>query len=361
MDGVDKNKDSVKNDPRLLETVDENGGKSRLLPKSDNANYLWIQYFYGYLNPKGRAGFVMASSASDAGHSEKDIREKIVRTGAADVMISIGNKFFYTRSLPCSIWFFDRAKETDEKRKDKTLMLDLRDVYRKVSSNLHDFTPEQLKNIQAIVGLYRGNKVYYTQTVAFYKQEIATALKEAKNALKGILEKELKAEKLAFKIEKQDVQVNELKKVKRDLSNVQKELASEIRKLLQIDEVKRDRNRRDGLQEYLRETEKLLSVFNIQADNALYFDKELHWLMSRFPKPEYNDVAGLCKVVNQEEIAENDYSLTSGRYVGIASQIDDGFDYEERMREIHSELQVLNDDANALVKTIQNNLIGIVL
>lgn len=105
VDGVDKAKDAVKKDPRLI--LD---GKVNL-PKNDNANYLWIQYFYNYLKPTGRAGFVMASSASDAGHSEKDIREKLVKTGAVDVMMAIGNNFFYTRSLPCTLWFFDRAKE----------------------------------------------------------------------------------------------------------------------------------------------------------------------------------------------------------------------------------------------------------
>ena len=111
VDGVDKAKDAVKKDPRLM--ID---GKVNL-PKNDNANYLWIQYFYNYLKPHstssrgGRAGFVMASSASDAGHSEKDIREKLVKTGAVDVMMAIGNNFFYTRSLPCTLWFFDRGKE----------------------------------------------------------------------------------------------------------------------------------------------------------------------------------------------------------------------------------------------------------
>ncbi len=105
VDGVDKAKDAVKKDPRLI--LD---GKVNL-PKNDNANYLWIQYFYNYLKPTGRAGFVMASSASDAGHSEKDIREKLVKTGAVDVMMAIGNNFFYTRSLPCTLWFFDRGKE----------------------------------------------------------------------------------------------------------------------------------------------------------------------------------------------------------------------------------------------------------
>ncbi len=157
VDGVDKAKDAVKKDPRLI--LD---GKVNL-PKNDNANYLWIQYFYNYLKAPsaeigtgGRAGFVMASSASDAGHSEKDIREKLVKTGAVDVMMAIGNNFFYTRSLPCTLWFFDRAKEQDEAKKDKVLMLDARKIYRKVTSKVNDFSPEQLQNLICIVNLYRG-------------------------------------------------------------------------------------------------------------------------------------------------------------------------------------------------------------
>lgn len=161
VDGVDKAKDSVKNDPRLPFG----------LPNNDNANYLWIQYFYSYLNEKGRAGFVMASSASDAGHSEKTIRKELIESGAVDVMVSIANKFFYSVSLPCSLWFFDKAKANDPRKADKTLMLDLRNVFRKVSSALHDFTEEQLESIQAIVGLYRGDDTLFNVLIDKYKKE----------------------------------------------------------------------------------------------------------------------------------------------------------------------------------------------
>ena len=155
VDKVDKEREVVKKDPRL------HFG----LPKNDNGNYLWIQYFYGYLNQTGRAGFVMASSASDAGHSEKLIREHLIKTGAVDIMVSISNNFFYTRSLPCTLWFYDRAKETNKKRKDKILMLDARKVFRKVSTTINDFSPEQLENLTAIVKLYRGDKGYFAKAL----------------------------------------------------------------------------------------------------------------------------------------------------------------------------------------------------
>jgi len=176
VDGVDKAKDAVKKDQRLI--LD---GKVNL-PKNDNANYLWIQYFYNYLKPTGRAGFVMASSASDAGHSEKDIREKLIKTGSVDVMMAIGNNFFYTRSLPCTLWFFDRAKESDKKKSDKVLMLDARKIYRKVTSKVNDFSPEQLQNLICIVNLYRGNTKKFESTVKSYLQTSADLAKETAEA-----------------------------------------------------------------------------------------------------------------------------------------------------------------------------------
>ncbi|MES2501792.1 MAG: N-6 DNA methylase [Pseudomonadota bacterium] len=121
-----------------------------------NANSLWLQYFYSYLNDKGRAGFVMASSASDAGNKDKEIRQKLVETGHVDVMISIGNKFFYTRSLPCTLWFFDKSKP--QNLLDSVLMLDARNVYTVVSAKSHVFTDEQLANLTSITWLYRGEQ-----------------------------------------------------------------------------------------------------------------------------------------------------------------------------------------------------------
>jgi type I restriction enzyme M protein len=143
---VDKNKDFVKEDPRLPFG----------LPKADNANYMWMQYFYSYLNETGRAGFVMASSATDAGHSEKLIRRQLIETGAVDCIVSVSNNFFYTRSLPCHLWFYDRGKRKENK--DKILMLDARNVFRKVTTTINDFSEEQLEGLTAIIKLYRSEK-----------------------------------------------------------------------------------------------------------------------------------------------------------------------------------------------------------
>src|SRR5262249_41373081 len=134
--------------------------------KVGNGNYLWISYFWSYLNEKGRAGFVMSSQASSAGHGEKEVRRKIVETGAVDVMISIRSNFFYTRTVPCELWQFDRAKPLE--RKDKVLMIDARNVYRKLTRKINDFSPEQMQNLAAIVWLYRGQQSRFRILVKGY-------------------------------------------------------------------------------------------------------------------------------------------------------------------------------------------------
>ena len=110
-----------------------------------NANYLWISYFYAYLNERGRAGFVMASSATDSQNRDKDIREKLVRTGDVDVMVSVANNFFYTKSLPCSLWFFDRAKT--EATRNKVLFIDARNYYTVVDRTLNEIGPTRATRI----------------------------------------------------------------------------------------------------------------------------------------------------------------------------------------------------------------------
>jgi len=125
------------------------------LPSTDNANYLWIQLFHSALNENGRAGFVMANSAGDARGSELEIRKKLIQSGAVDVIVSIGSNFFYTVTLPCTLWFFDRAKARGP-RKGKVLFLDARPLFKQVSRAIREFAPEQLEFLANIVRLYRG-------------------------------------------------------------------------------------------------------------------------------------------------------------------------------------------------------------
>jgi len=408
VDGVDKAKDVVKKDPRLM--LD---GKVNL-PKNDNANYLWIQYFYNYLKPTGRAGFVMASSASDAGHSEKEIREKLVRTGAVDVMMAVGNNFFYTRSLPCTLWFFDRNKEKDKKKSDQVLMLDARKIYRKVTSKVNDFSPEQLQNLICVVNLYRGNTKKYHDTVKNYLKSSAALAKETagvtlqlKDQLRKVfqlandfankfplgfeegqyLADKLKLEDTSLLYEQQEQLVAESKKIKPEIKSlenlaylckaIRKPQDKLIKQLLdvintatkehQLNKNKdwKELNIKEEL-DHLKELQKQLSGNPEEEEPGLlheteYFYKQAHWLTSRFPDGIYTDVEGLCKIVTQHEIEAKDWSLSPGRYVGVDTTTDDDFDYETRLTEIHIELEGLNEEAMALAKIIHENFKEVVV
>ena len=145
VNGVDK--DRIKDDPRYPFGM----------PRTDNANYLWIQEFFSALNEKGRAGFVMANSASDARGSELEIRKRLVEERAVDVIVSVGSNFFYTVTLPCTLWFLDKGKR-DTDRSDKVLFIDARNTYTQVDRAHRDFTPEQVEFLANIARLYRGEE-----------------------------------------------------------------------------------------------------------------------------------------------------------------------------------------------------------
>ena len=262
-----------------------------------NANYLWISYFYAYLNDHGRAGFVMASSATDSANKDRDIREKLVNTGDVDVMVSVGNNFFYTLSLPCSLWFFDRNKNTEIR--DKVLFIDARNYYTVIDRTLNEWTEWQLRNLQAIVHLYRGEKEKYQQLLSDYKAVLGdTTVASAQEAL-----------------DKQKVAAA-LRKDKKRIEAEQNDLIADL-------------------------------------EDTLETARQFEWLTEKFGDGEYKDVLGLCKIATIQEIEEKNYSLTPGAYVGVAEQEDDGVDFHERMNEIHSELAKLNQEANVLMDEIQ--------
>ena len=145
VDRVDKER--LKDDPRFPFG----------LPRTDNANYLWIQNFYRALNGKGRAGFVMANSASDARASEAAIRKQLIEARVVDVMVAIGSNFFYTVTLPCTLWFLDRGKRGTG-REDTVLFIDARHIYRQLDRAHRDFEPQQIELLANIVRLYRGEE-----------------------------------------------------------------------------------------------------------------------------------------------------------------------------------------------------------
>ena len=268
-----------------------------------NANYLWISYFYAYLNEHGRAGFVMASSATDSANKDRDIREKLVRTGDVDVMVSVGNNFFYTLSLPCSLWFFDKNKNTDIR--DKVLFIDARNYYTVVDRTLNEWTEWQLRNLQAIVHLYRGEKEKYQQLLSDYKAVLGdTTVASAQEALDK--QKAIVKESIA----------NATRKDKKRIEAEQNTLIAEL-------------------------------------EDTLETARQFEWLTEKFGDGQYQDVLGLCKIATIQDIEEKNYSLTPGAYVGVAEQEDDGVDFHERMTEIHAELAQLNSEANTLMDEIQ--------
>lgn len=459
-----------------------------------NANSLWIQYFYSYLNATGRAGFVMASSASDAGGRDREIRQQLVETGHVDVMVSIGPKFFYTRSLPCTLWFFDKGKPED--MLDTVLMLDARSVYTVVSAKSHIFSEAQLEALTSIVWLNRGEYDKYLQLLAGYIREIIQQL----TALPALVAESSQAcRKLAAYLSHfaTHVQLSELNnlKAKKDkdgnllplppsiteaeLAAYQSEIASayaalgqlpadfvtsvetkkaktkpnpvvdteqpqldlvtsetlllvnepaplaeslqvlyeplltlaaELSQTLSVDSLSHKivvqaftlvTAQREAIQTlqaaiverhqgWLARVEQGLglranlskswmnarikaaqlllqaSAVDAREDEITIHDRllasvgvvqgrlaDLEWLHSRFPQGTYEDVLGLCRLVSRAEIAANDYSLTAGRYVGVAEVEDDGEDFVERMRVIHSELLVLDQQAAALGQAIE--------
>lgn len=233
---VDKvDKDRLKDDPRF----------PLGMPKVDNANYLWIQIFFSSLNETGRAGFIMANSASDARASELELRKKLIAEREVDVMVAIGPNMFYTVTLPCLLWFLDRGKKKTP-RQDQVLFLDARPIFRQVDRAHREFTPEQIEFLGNIVRLYRREK-----------------LEDRHGGLKVIREK--------------------------------------------------------------------------------------------FPRLEYADVPGLCRVASIEEIKAQGWSLSPGRYVGVAEGEREDFDFQEKLEELTGELEALNIKARELENLISQN------
>ena len=385
--------------------------------KISNANYLWLSYFYSYLNETGRAGVVMSSQASSAGRAEAKVRQKLVETGAVDVMIDIRGKFFYTRGVPCQLWFFDRAKERDPERADRILMLDARHIYRKVSRAIFDFSPEQQKNIAAIVWLYRARSDRFLGLVESYLAQAVAEGQATDEPLSKFQDSLGKLVYLAkpFATAKHDP--NSLAEAWEELSSGQAELSADIGALAagvaaraaNWNERGNDGPRdnavlhsvREGLRDMTERCRDLTKQIDLVAklagrvveiatkefearesnlwanaeisrarralederrpvaaslERVQYFVRHADWLQERFPDAELRDVEGLVKLVNRHDMRAYDWSLSPGRYVGIApEEEDEDFDFEEALRSIHTDLSRLNDEAEELATRIFRN------
>ncbi|MFZ9739915.1 MAG: N-6 DNA methylase [Prochlorothrix sp.] len=388
--------------------------------KVSNGNYLWISYFYTYLNEQGRAGFVMSSQASSAGRDEGKVRQKLIETGDVDIMIAIRNNFFYTRSVPCELWFFDRAKP--EAMRDKVLMIDARQIYRQVTRKIFDFSPEQQSNILSIVWLYRGQSDRFLELAFSYAdrmlregvdgeallKEYEEAIATVREQVEPFLQQQHPQDELwlefqeATKTQKQDgasfsdkiTQTQPPAKTAAALGafvEMMQPIAEQSRDLVkQVDlvyklagrlvercegELKakdyeektlKAKNGKNGTVSALwnsRAVKAALKALDESRQGAVnqlkqvrYFFRQVQWLMVRFPDGELRDVEGLVKLVDRAELKANDWSLTPGRYVGVAPEaVDEDFDFEEALREIHVELQDLNAEAVELAAQIAKN------
>jgi len=564
--------DRVKRDPRLpfgLPGVNKHG-------KVSNANYLWISYFYSYLNEHGRAGFVMSSQASSAGRGEAEVRRKLVETGAVDIMIAIRSNFFYTRTVPCELWFIDRGKPDqpsppaplpggegggrtvggaggqyrggleysgllararelrqaqtpaeellwelvrdrrllgltfrrqhqfgnyvldfycheakvaveldgpvhegrtrhDTKRdrylasqgvtvmritnqdlltdtestlkalirrlklpsppgrgaggegrssasradRDHVLMIDARNIYRKVTRKIYDFSPEQRQNLLAIVWLYRGQQDRFVNLVTSYLDRalgecsalfvdgeepaplarFVESLEALRGAMRPFLDAlpaggprtepvhELQEAGATFSTDAESLRsaldaakarwagpgvdaarlaeavetVAPLAESTRDLVKQADPLYRLGTRVIESCENELDARKSDSwptrdigrLRKAADEARRLAVE---QLKRVRYFHKQARWLVERFPDAELRDVPGLVKLVDPSEIEANDWSLTPGRYVGVSpEEEDDGFDFEEALREIHVELKDLNAEAADLAEKIARN------
>lgn len=421
--------DKVKNDPRLpfgLPGVNKKGAVS-------NGNYLWISYFYSYLNERGRAGFVMSSQASSAGREEATVRRKLIETGHVDVMIAIRSNFFYTRTVPCELWFFDKGKP--EHLRNKVLMIDARNIYRKVTRKIYDFSPEQLQNLSAIVWLYRGKTDKFLALVKDYLDAVGAECEKISDkldqfeilldSLRGYLDvfstnnkldgpgdtekRQAFNEAMAELREAEDLYKGDRASLVQDIrsfrdrvchnpstTNDQQHaarkacdpIAEKIKGLIkQVDLFYKLATRvadlsselannlpspsgrgteGEGLNSYdRRSVTRLIKDLDAarkgaveQLKQAAYFHRQVAWLQDRFPEAKLADVPGLVKLVDRKDIETADWSLTPGRYVGVAPpEEDEDFDFEEKLRDIHVELASLNEEAAELARRIQKNFV----
>lgn len=380
--------------------------------KVSNANYLWISYFYSYLNEQGRSGFVMSSQASSASGDEQSVRKKLIETGAVDVMMAIRGGFFYTRQVPCELWFLDRDKP--DHLQDKVLMLDARNVHRKIDRTTYDFSPEQLQNLTSIIWLYRGETERFLGLIADYLERTVQEAQQVNGPLTDFLKAVdplLKAMNDFFDEQPDDAEhaepLAELKRARTTLSqdaqgfqmdaakaeatwkdternnddlhkaadalaplaeksqNMAKQADALYRLATRLEDTCRKEMNASSFKSFntriVGEARKALDAARKTATDQLKAVREplkqVQWLQKRFPEAKLRDVPGLVKLVDHNELEQNNWSLSPGRYVGVAPrEQDEDFDFDEAMREIRLDLQGLNEEASELAKTIDTNL-----
>lgn len=366
-----------------------------------NANYLWINLFATSLKPKGRAALVMANSASDARHSEADIRQALIEKNLIYGMLTLPSNMFYTVTLPATLWFFDKGKSDD-----KILFIDARNVFTQVDRAHREFSPEQVSNLAVISHLRRGKRHRLIKLVDRYFQQGMEKLIEnqeqvnpVSQQLIAVLEDEADATKgkeaaLAFldswkgmdslKTQYQnywkqrktrldtEVDIEAQNQLQHQLSDVFVPFFADLHSgLKQLDKTVRAHEaalaekakqagtqKRSQIDRQIKALKATLEELHNEVKSAESFFAHIRWLQERFPAAKYEDVTGLCKLATLEDVKEQDYSLNPGRYVGVVIE-EDGKTEEEFIAEIldmNQELEKLNQEALQLQEIIAHNI-----
>ncbi len=378
--GLPRNKTKLKKSEVGLETV-------------PNANYLWINLFATSLKPKGRAALVMANSASDARHSEADIRKALIEANLIYGMLTMPSNMFYSVTLPATLWFFDKAK-TDE----RILFIDTRNIFTQIDRAHREFSDEQVANIAIISQLHKGRRERFLALVDHYFAQGVASLHAHQASIQALCAQLFEA--LEDPPARQTV--TDLKKQWKDLTRLEDRYAAYLDSTTSVraEPVEAHNSAQHklhtafvpffaalhgdlkALDKTLRQHEKQLSDI-AQADGkrgstdrktkvlktaleALHAEvkesevwfSHIQWLQERFPQAQYEDVTGLCKLATRAEVAEQDWSLNPGRYVGVVIE-EDGKTEEEYINgllEMNGELTRLNLEARALEEVIAGNV-----
>ncbi|MFC2103527.1 N-6 DNA methylase [Bacteroidota bacterium] len=348
-----------------------------------NANYLWINLFATSLKPEGRAALVMANSASDARHSEADIRKTLIEKNLIYGMLTLPSNMFYTVTLPATLWFFDKAKKDD-----KILFIDARNIFTQIDRAHREFNEEQIQNISLISRLHKGDRKSSVELIHSYFDKGITKLEENNEKLKEIsktlieLLKESKDNNLPdfasrldeikvlvkahnsyttqFKLDDFDKANNQQHELVEKFTPFFKSIHEMLKK---IDKRVRDYEKDAGNTKELKNIKEELNLLHQGIKDTEYFFIHINWLQERFPKAEYEDVTGLCKLASMDEIKEQDYSLNPGRYVGVVIE-EDGKTEEEFINEIASlkdKLKKIDKETKELEKVINHNIGKIIL
>ena len=379
--GLPRNKGKAKKGEQGKETV-------------PNGNYLWINLFATSLKPGGRAALVMANSASDARHSEADTRQTLIENNLIYAMLTLPSNMFYTVTLPATLWFFDKAK------KDKDILfIDARNIFTQIDRAHREFSEEQIQNIAIISHLHRGERHKFVQLIDRYFQQGMERLAENKTRVEPVSAQLLEVLEdtagtqavadlvkqwsglVALQGEYEDYVGAGFKPAPTDDITTKNTAQHQLRLafdpfftalhdgLKKLDKIVRQHEKQQGEQARAdgkrgatdKKTKALkgaLEALHEEVQSAESCFRHIHWLQERFPQAVYEDVTGLCKVASPAEVKEQDYSLNSGRYVGVVIEEDGKSEEEfvEGLLAMNEEFSRLNEEARGLEAVIVGNV-----